>query len=74
VPLDTADIWITDAEPRIIEIKRLDWDRTKASAQMEKEHLPYFAGLLGENRLSTVKERCPEDMVITDVNISKRRK
>jgi len=73
VPLATDDIWI-NVEPRILEIKHLKWDATEeASAQMEKEHLPYFAGLLGENRFSTTKARCAENMVITDKIIRKHK-
>ena len=54
VSLATEDIWINVAKPRIIDIIHLEPpDKknakvAKATAQMEAEYIPHFAGLLGE--------------------------
>ena len=65
VPLITEDIWINVAKPRIIDIPVLESrDSPRATAQMEEKYIPHFAGLLGENRLSTIKARYPENMII----------
>ena len=60
VPLNTEDIWINVAKPRIINIAALERNSPRATAQMEGKR---FADL-GENRLLTIKARYPESMVI----------
>ena len=64
VPLITEDIWINVAKPRIIDISALERNSPRATAQMEQNYIPYFADLLGENRLSIIKAQYPENIVI----------